>query len=210
MNDINFVSGGITDQNPKLLARISDESGINTVGNGIGHDLTAILDNYSREILILNDYYVADLNTFKSGQITYPLFNLSEGEHRLDVKVWDIYNNSSEASISFIVASSASFALEKLMNFPNPFRDRTTFSFEYNQPYNSMEVEIRIYSFTGNLVKILHQNVFTNGYKVQNIEWDGTADNGMQIGSGTYVYQLQVSLPDGSTVVKSSKLVYIR
>ena len=43
MNDENFVSGGITNENPTLLANLYDENGINTA-SGIGHDITAILD----------------------------------------------------------------------------------------------------------------------------------------------------------------------
>ena len=41
MNDTTFVYGGLTDQSPSLYARIVDSSGVSTVGNGIGHDITA-------------------------------------------------------------------------------------------------------------------------------------------------------------------------
>ncbi len=44
MNDSFFVSGGITDADPSLLVIARDNFGINTTGNGIGHDLTATLD----------------------------------------------------------------------------------------------------------------------------------------------------------------------
>jgi hypothetical protein len=210
MNDTTFVSGGITDQNPKLLAYLADSSGINTVGNGIGHDLTATLDDDSKSLKILNDYYVADLNTFKQGIITYPFFGLSDGYHTVTLKVWDVYNNSSDASLDFLVASSAQLAVQHLLNYPNPFFDNTTFSFEYNQPNTEMVVQIDIYSLSGQKVKTLRQPLYSNGYRANTIEWDGTGDNGAKIGSGTYVYNLKVSLPDGSATRKSSKLVVIR
>ena len=44
MNDEQFVYGGTTDENPLLIAVVVDSNGVNTVGNGIGHDLTAVLD----------------------------------------------------------------------------------------------------------------------------------------------------------------------
>jgi len=210
MNDTTFVSGGMTDQNPKLLAYLSDSSGINTVGNGIGHDLTATLDGDSRSLKILNDYYVADLNTFKQGLITYPFFGLSDGEHTITLKVWDVYNNSSEASIGFLVVSSAQFAVQHLLNYPNPFFDRTTFSFEYNQPNTELNVQIDIYSLSGQKVKTLRQPLYTDGYRANTIEWDGSADNGGRVGSGIYIYNVSVTMPDGSTTRKSSKLVVIR
>ena len=40
-NDTLFRSGGITDPNPRLLALIEDNGGINTAGTGIGHELHA-------------------------------------------------------------------------------------------------------------------------------------------------------------------------
>ena len=43
MNDENFVSGGITNEQPTLIAKLQDSNGINTA-SGIGHDIVAILD----------------------------------------------------------------------------------------------------------------------------------------------------------------------
>jgi hypothetical protein len=210
MNDTAFVSGGITDENPDMLAFLTDSSGINTVGNGIGHDLTATLDDDTKSLRILNDYYVANLNTFKQGVITYPFFGLSDGYHTLTLKVWDVYNNSSEATIDFLVVSSAQLAVQHLFNYPNPFFDRTTFSFEYNQPNTELNIQIDIYSLTGQKVKTLRQPIYSNGYRANTIEWDGASDTGARIGSGTYVYNVKVTMPDGSSIYKSSKLVVIR
>jgi hypothetical protein len=210
MNDTNFVSGGITDQNPNMIAILSDSSGINTVGNGIGHDLTATVDDDSRSLKILNDYYLADLNTFKRGIISYPFFGLSDGYHTLTLKVWDVYNNSSDASIEFLVVSSAQLAVQHLFNYPNPFFDKTTFSFEYNQPNTELNVQIDIYSLTGQKVKTLRQPLYSNGYRANTIGWDGSSDTGARIGSGTYVYNVRVTKSDGSSAYKSSKLVVIR
>ena len=43
MNDEAFISGGITNENPILIADLFDENGINTA-SGIGHDIVAIID----------------------------------------------------------------------------------------------------------------------------------------------------------------------
>jgi hypothetical protein len=210
MNDRNFTNGGVTSQNPVLLADVSDESGINTVGNGIGHDITAVLDDDSKDPMILNDYYVTDIDTYAKGVIQYPLFNLPDGSHHLDLKVWDVYNNSTEAGIDFVVASTNSFALQQIMNYPNPFRDHTTFSFQTNQTDNNLEIELKIYSIYGNLLKTFRTTMYANGYRVEPFTWDGTSDSGSLLGSGTYVYSLQIVLPDGNVAAKSSKLVFIR
>lgn len=210
LNNRQFLPGGITNQNPTLLADVSDTSGVNTVGNGIGHDITAVLDGKTTTPIILNDYYVSDLNTFKSGAISYPLSSLSDGPHQITMKVWDVYNNSSDATLDFIVVSSAEFALQHLLNYPNPMRDQTTFSWETNQVNQPVEVEIRIFTITGNLIKTIRETIYSQGYRANSIEWDGTQDNGRKISSGMYVYQLQLMIPDGTAKRQSSKLVVIR
>jgi len=210
INNRKFISGGITNQTPILLADISDESGVNTVGNGIGHDITAVLDQKTNLPLILNDYYVADLNTFKSGVLTYPFSALADGPHHVDLKVWDVYNNSTEAGIDFVVVSSAEFAFQHLINYPNPMRDHTTFSFETNQINQSIEVEIQIFNLYGGLLKTMRESLYPNGYRIEPFIWDGTTDQGWKIDSGIYVYRLRMTLPDGTVKQQSSKLVVIR
>jgi hypothetical protein len=210
LNDRNFRSGGITNQSPTLLADVSDTSGINAVGNGIGHDITAVLDHKTTTPMILNDYYVSDLNTFKSGDISYPLSALSDGEHQITVKVWDVHNNSTEATLNFLVVSSAEFAFEHLLNYPNPMTDHTTFTWETNQVNQPLEVEIRIYTINGSPLKTLKQTIYSQGYRATAIQWDGTQDNGRKISSGLYVYEVKLMVPDGTVKRQSSKLVVIR
>jgi len=192
MNNTQFIPGGITDEEPTILALVSDENGINTVGNGIGHDITAMLDDDYQNLLILNDYYEADMNSYQSGKITYQLSKLSEGYHQITVKVWDVLNNSSVASIDFRVASSGEFILKKLLNYPNPFSDRTSFVFEHNQTDGDLEVFIRIFDLSGQLVKTIRETFFADGYRIGPIEWDGRDENGNKLGSGIYVYRVSV------------------
>ncbi|MGC9331476.1 MAG: type IX secretion system sortase PorU, partial [Bacteroidales bacterium] len=112
MNNTDFVDGGITDESPDMLAFVYDESGINTVGNGIGHDIVAVLDNNTADAIILNDFYEADLDSYQSGIVTYPFQNLDAGMHNLHLKVWDVFNNSAETEISFMVANSSELVIE--------------------------------------------------------------------------------------------------
>jgi len=210
MNDRKFTNGGVCNQNPVLIADVFDESGINTVGNGIGHDITAILDGDTKNPMLLNDYYVSNLDTYTKGVIQYPVFKLADGSHHIDVKVWDVYNNSTEAGIDFVVSSTASFALDAVMNYPNPFRDHTAFSFQTNQADNNLEVDVKIYSVYGSLEKTFHTTMYSGGYRVEPFKWDGRSESGVLLGAGIYVYRITVVLPDGSTASKSSKLVFIR
>ena len=104
LNDSTFVFGGMTDENPVLLAFIRDRNGINTTGNGIGHDIVAVLDRETNNSIVLNDDYESDLDSYQSGTIEYAFKDLSEGRHTLELTVWDTYNNSAKAYIEFVVA----------------------------------------------------------------------------------------------------------
>ena len=121
MNDTLFRNGGLTDSNPSLLAIIDDQGGINTTGSGIGHDLTGYLDNEPKRSFVLNNYFENDFDNYKRGKINYNLSGLTEGNHSLTVKAWDIFNNSSEKTILFQVAKGEKFLIRNLINYPNPF-----------------------------------------------------------------------------------------
>ncbi|MBI2967475.1 MAG: type IX secretion system sortase PorU [Bacteroidetes bacterium] len=211
MNDENFVAGGITDENPYLLVKLFDENSINTVGNAIGHDLTAILDNNTGNSIVLNDYYESDLDSYKSGEAKYRFTNLSEGRHALKVKAFDALNNSSEGEVEFIVASSAEMALNMVLNYPNPFTTRTSFMFEHNKPGQELDVQIQIFTVSGKLVKTIDASLTTTGYNVGRnmIDWNGRDDYGDKIGRGVYIYRLKVQSPDGLKADKLEKLVIL-
>ncbi len=212
INDTNFIRGGITDENPSLLAFVFDEHGINTVGNGIGHDIVAVLDENSIAPIVLNDYYESNLNDFQRGKIRYPFSKLSLGEHSLSLKVWDVYNNSATAYTEFIVSDGEEMVLDHLLNAPNPFYDQTSFIFEHNQSCDIMNVEIEIYNSMGQLVRILKAEVSSTGYRVGpgQLSWNGTNNNGVRLASGLYVYRLKAQNSDGSWNEKTSKLVILR
>lgn len=210
LNDENFGFGGITDENPVLLAFVSDSSGINTVGTGIGHDIVTTLDNDNNKSVIINDYYEADIDSYTSGVIRYPFSSLDEGNHSLRLKLWDVHNNSSESYTEFVVAESAELAIDHVLNYPNPFTTSTAFYFDHNQPNSMLEVMVQIYTVSGRLIKTIDQFVITNGYRSEPIYWDGLDDFGDRIGRGVYVYKVRVRSQDGTFAEKLEKLVILR
>jgi hypothetical protein len=210
MNDEKFVFGGITNADPMLLLKLSDETGINTVGNGIGHDITAVLDDNTQNKVVLNEYYESALDNYRKGEVKYPYSKLADGRHTLKVKAWDIYNNSSEDYTEFIVASNAKLALSHVYNYPNPFTTHTQFMFEHNRCCDDLSISVQIYTVSGKLVKSIVQQVYSEGYRVDNIEWNGLDDYGDPIGKGVYVYKLNVRDSNGNSAHKFQKLVVLR
>ena len=209
MNDTKFANGGTTDANPTLLVKLQDQSGINTSGIGIGHDITASIDNDDKDKQTLNDYYESDLDNFQKGSISYPLKNLSNGAHTLKVKAWDVFNNSNEAIVQFNVTSQKQVALAHVLNYPNPFTTHTNFYFEHNMPDELIDVHIIIYTITGKAIKSIRQQVQTEGYHSNAIEWDGRDDFGDKIGRGVYIYKLTIRNSKGVSQSKMEKLVIL-
>lgn len=209
MNDEKFVFGGTTNENPRLLAYIEDENGINTTGSGIGHDITVVKNNETAKTIILNDYYEADLDSYQSGKVKYPFFNLEEGRYSLKFKAWDVYNNPGDAYTEFVVAKSAKLALNHVFNYPNPFTTHTQFMFEHNQPGIRLDIQIQIFTISGKLVKTIETFSNKDGFRIDGINWDGKDEYGDKIGRGVYIYRVKVKSQEGAVAEKFEKLVIL-
>ncbi|OUR91343.1 peptidase C25 [Flavobacteriales bacterium 34_180_T64] len=213
MNDENFVSGGITNEEPTFLAKLQDENGINTA-SGIGHDIVALIDGDETNPFVLNDYYQANVDDYQNGELSYPFRDLEPGLHTLTLKAWDVYNNSSTAEIQFVVHDKdENLVITNVLNYPNPFVNYTEFWFNHNSS-DVLDVSIQIFTVSGKLVRTLNGQT-TGGSKVtsslsKDIVWDGRDDFGDKIGKGVYIYKLKVrSNQLNKQVEKIQKLVIL-
>lgn len=207
MNDENFVNGGTVNTSPTLLVKLKDDYGINTTGNGIGHDLIAIIDG--KEQTVLNNYYEAERDSFNRGAVRYPYEKLAAGPHTVKVRAWDILNNVSESELEFVVVNDEGPVLDHVLNYPNPFTTNTSFYFEHNLPGTELDILITIYTISGKVVKSINTQQVTEGFRSQPIPWDGRDDFGDRLGRGTYLYRLKVRTPDGQQAEKFEKIVIL-
>jgi len=213
MNDENFVSGGITNESPTLLAKLQDDNGINTA-SGIGHDITAILDGDETNPFVLNDYYEASLDDFTNGTVTFAFRDLEAGIHTLTLKAWDVYNNSSTSEIQFeVFNNNEELVIDNVLNYPNPFVDYTEFWFNHNSS-DVLDISVQIFTVSGKLVKTLNGQTNTSGKSSstlsRDIVWNGLDDFGDKIGKGVYIYKLKVkSQRLNKQIEKIEKLVIL-
>jgi Peptidase family C25 len=207
LNDERFVNGGITNENPVLIVKLADSSGINTAGTGIGHDIVATLDNDSRQFFILNDFYQSDLDSYQQGTVRFQLPLLTPGPHSLKIKAWDILNNSNEVILEFNVANDGELTLSHVLNYPNPFTTKTQFWFEHNKPGQPLEVSIQVMTITGRVIKTIQRTITTDGNRSADIEWDGKDEFGDKPGRGVYLYKLRVIAPGKKKKEVIEKLV---
>ena len=131
---------------------------------------------------MLNDYYLAEQDSFNCGTVRYPLKNLPLGKHTLKLRAWDILNNVSEKTLEFVVASDEELKLDHVLNYPNPFTTKTAFYFDHNVPEIVMNILIHIYTISGKIIKTIETTHLTSGNRSEPKYWDWRYDNVEKIG----------------------------
>ncbi len=207
LNDETFTDGGITHPNPLLIVHLYDDNGINISRRSIGHELVAILDGNESNAIVLNDFYTTVANDFRKGQVKYRLENLEPGQHTLTIRAWDVYNNVSEKTIRFTVVDTATLELGRVVNYPNPFSQKTEFIIEHSRAGDNIQVQIDIFTISGRKVRTLIKEYGIAPAILRGIFWDGTTDDGFPTGRGVYIYRVRIqSLTDNSKTEKLQKM----
>ncbi|TLX76050.1 type IX secretion system sortase PorU [Labilibacter sediminis] len=209
LNDKNFNSGDQTTPSPVLLVDIYDENGINTTGNGIGHDITCVLNGDIARPIVLNSFFQSDLNSYQSGTIYYQLPVMEKGKHTLTLKAWDTSNNSSEETISFTVSNTSAMEISECIISPNPVKQGipSYFQFEHDEPNTSLDINILVYTIAGQLVSSNNTSVVSLNNTVPPLEWHATTTNGQPLVPGIYVYQLIINSQTGRKGKVSGKIM---
>lgn len=207
LNNENFQSGDDVPINSYFLADLFDQSGIHSTGNSLGRDIALTMDGDLANTMVMNEYYVPDVDTYQSGEVSYLFNGLTDGWHLFTLKAWDLQNNSSETTIDFYVDEYAEILLSNVMNYPNPFSDETYFGFIHNKQGAVLDVQIKIYDINGRFVTQLDDNVGSVGDEAIPIKWDGKDHNGNPLPSGLYTYHILVTDYTGNTTIQRQKMI---
>jgi len=180
---------------PTLIVDLSDETGVNATGAGIGNKIQVWVNNSPKSLDITNTFR-SSITTTGSGTATTPLFGLSEGKHSVRVRAWDVLNNFSENETFFqTVASSTSYISESL-TLPNPVVDFGTTFFRFTHTFSSaFTAQVTVYASDGRIVKNLEKVIST--LQSGDISWDRTDNSGLTITQGSYYYTISIQ-PFGS------------
>jgi hypothetical protein len=159
---------------------------------------------------VLTEFYQSDLNTYQSGRVVFPMSDIEAGPHRLELKAWDVHNNSAVSTLDFVVVEELEVFLEDLVNYPNPMSGGgTTFRFYHNQACVALELNLSIYDGRGNAVWMGEQNLTPTGYQVDGWHWDGKTAQGTPLQAGIYLYRLDVATPEGRRASRTGRLVLL-
>lgn len=206
LDDYTFQNGDRVSSSPVLLANLYDKNGINISSAGLGHEIVATLDDDDANSLILNDFYAANINDYKSGVVRFPYKDLEEGEHTLNLRVWDTHNNVSETSIKFVV----DYNQATVYTYPNPMTNQANFIIEHSREGVDVDVIIDIISPNGKNAYHFEKKIQNSSLIIDGITWNGENDYNTKLTTGIYFCRVTLRYADGSTVLaKVHRLVLI-
>jgi len=192
-NGQDFSPGGFVPANCELEVTIEDKtSGVNIAGD-IGHKIILTLDNEEDNKNDLTDYFQYEKDSYTTGNIYYPLTNISEGRHQLRIKAWDNCNNSSAIDVEFTVVSGDQLIMRDLLNYPNPFSTTTEITFWINQ---DCDVCIKIYTLSGRLIRTIDD--LNAEYGFNHFYWDGLDQDQNILANGVYLYKVSANRLNGT------------
>jgi len=199
----NFRNGDIVSPNPTLYARIHDESGINILGEA-GHKILLMEDNQASPVDVTSGF-IYDVGSYQTGTLTWPLRNLSEGEHRLQLIVFDNFNNPAVTDVYFRVKVSEKVVIDRMLPYPNPISDTGYFTFLLS---TNAQITINIYTITGRKIRTISEPA-VQGYN--QIYWDGRDQEGSRLANNTYIYRIRAREPVSKQVTeKLGKVIILR
>lgn len=209
LNSPDFISGDCVNETPRLFVSLEDPDGINTVGNGIGHDLVAIIDGEASMTYTLNDYYTSELGDYTRGTVSYVLPELTEGQHTLLFRAWDIMNNATTVTIEFEVIKGLRPRILDVTTTHSPAREHTTFLLTHDRPETEVTVKIEVFDLSGRVLWGYSEQVSTpdNSYS---LDWGLCTASGQPLGTGVYLYRATVTSASGTSTSRVRKLTILR
>ena len=207
LNSSDFINGGKVNATPLFTAIVWDESGINVGGGSIGHDIMLVIDNNPALTYSLNSYH----STFLAGAegesiIKFPIPELKSGHHTAEFKVWDILNNSSSQSFSFVVSDNYKPTIVDLVAGPTPASSSVNFMISHDLPESMVRVEIQVFDMNGKLQWSYTESGSSGLFESFRVTWDLRNGAGARLPSGVYIYRVIISSNQSQEVSKSKKL----
>ncbi|MEG0992965.1 MAG: type IX secretion system sortase PorU [Bacteroidales bacterium] len=211
LNNDSFKDGDVVNATPYLFAEIEDETGINTTGASVGHDLVATIysENSAPVKYTLNSYFLTAPGSASRGSLGFSIPVLADGEYTLELKAWDVYNNSSVRAIRFTVKNSVKPMIFDLRSDRNPVREEVSFLLTHNRPESRVKARIQVYTQMGQCVWDQEVNGMSEFLNNLPVTWDLRTSSGNRVLPGIYIYRALLSSDGEHYATKSKKLIVL-
>lgn len=206
LNTPSFQYGANVNSTPLLVAELSDSSGLNTSGNGLGHDILLVIDNNPNWTWVLNGSFSQAAGDYTRGTVTFSIPELPEGRHEIMLRAWDMMNNSTTVYLGFKVVSDLKpqFSVDVT---ESPARESTTFVITHDRPGQDTEVTVQVFSSDGT-AQWTGAAVDSSASGVTMITWNLHGSSGHRMQPGLYFVRATVKSGKGADSA-SCKLVIV-
>lgn len=207
LNTPSFQYGASVNATPLLVAELSDSSGLNTSGNGLGHDLLLIIDNNPNWTWVLNSNFEQTAGDYTSGRVMFSIPELPEGKHELMLRAWDVMNNSTTVYLGFKVVKDLKpkFTIDVTAS---PARENTAFVITHDRPGQNANVTVQVLSSDGMMQWTTTQKD-ESGSGVTVVDWNLHGNSGHRMQPGLYIVRAIVGTDGGGSSTATCKMVIV-
>jgi len=192
-NTPDFPNGGKVSTSPTLYAALSDSSGISMVSGSMGHDMEIWLDGDPSSTTTVSGYFSFDYGSYQAGLVEYPFSELTTGVHSLTMRAWDVFDNSSTATLAFVVTAGGVSTFD-VNAVRTSLSDRTIRFVTTFTDYTDSETDVttEVYNIYG--TRLWHKSTHAaSGVGYASLTWDGTNYAGVPLVQGVYLYRSLVN-----------------
>lgn len=207
LNTPSFQYGEKVNPTPLLIADLHDESGLNTSGNGLGHDILLVIDNDPNYTFVLNNCFTSTAGDYTRGRVVFSIPSLPEGKHTMMLRAWDVMNNSTTRYLEFKVVEGLAARLS-VEATDNPATDGTTFLVQHDRPGQGAVVTVSVYDTRG-VLQWTGSTDNTSDSGVSAIYWNLTGNSGHRMQPGLYIFNAVVESSGNRTRSESGKLIVV-
>ncbi len=200
---VHILDGDIVSARPEIQISLRDESKFMAINDT---SLFKIRIKKNTEVDFSNVYFSDIKNVLEfipaelpdnSAQVIYRP-EMEDGEYQLLIYANDASRNKSGDNgykIDFVIINKAT--ITQMMNWPNPFSDKTHFVFTLTGSSLPDYMKIQIMTVTGKLVREIDMNELGPlhiGRNITEYAWDGKDEFGDQLANGVYLYRVVTRL----------------
>lgn len=197
MNTPDFPNGAVVTPDPTLYVSVADSSALSMVSGNMGHDMELWLDDDMSTLQVVNDYFSFDYGSYQKGFVEYPMSGLLPGRHKLNFRVWDVFDNSSLARLDFIVNEAETSGFDVMAN--TSFNGQIRFITKLEAPVESnTDVTVEVYNIAG--YRVWHSISTVNaGDRYAVSDWNRTDYSGNKLERGVYLYRSKANKKETDT-----------
>ena len=207
LNSENFNDGDDVNETPYLFLTLHDKDGINTTGNGLGHNISIVIDNSEQTTYDLNSYYKPATGGYTDGTVGFSIPALSEGKHTMLIRAFDTFNNIGTQTLTFNVVSGLKPALAHLY-IAGPVKEKALFRVYSDRKGSIINVTLWIHDMHGKLHYTQTLSGEENLDDYYEFEWNITNTIGLTP-PGIYIARVGVSTDNGEEAKIAKKFIVL-